>query len=110
MKSSLFLVLAIVAEVAATSFLKESHQFTKLVPSVITAVGYAAAFFFLSHALKAIPVGIAYAVWSGLGTVLIVLVGRFVFRQHLDAAAVTGLVLIVAGVVCINMFSGSSGH
>ena len=102
--------LAIVFETVATSFLKQSEQFTKLVPSVLTVLGYAAAFYCLSVVLKSIPVGIAYAIWSGVGIILIALIGFFVFKQHLDLAAIIGLVLIIAGVVVINVFSNSVSH
>ena len=107
MKTYLILFLAIVFETVATSFLKQSEQFTKLVPSVLTVLGYAAAFYCLSVVLKSIPVGIAYAIWSGVGIILIALIGFFVFKQHLDLAAIIGLVLIIAGVVVINVFSNS---
>lgn len=110
MKTYLFLFLAIVLETFATSFLKQSEQFTKLVPSLFTILGYAGAFYFLSIALKTIPVGIAYAIWSGVGIVLISLIGWLYFKQHLDTAAIIGLVLIVAGVVVINVFSSSVSH
>ena len=104
------LFLAIGFENGVTSFLKQSEQFTKLVPSVLTVLGYAAAFYCLSVVLKSIPVGIAYAIWSGVGIILIALIGFFVFKQHLDLAAIIGLVLIIAGVVVINVFSNSVSH
>ena len=110
MKTYLILFLAIVFETVATSFLKHSEQFTKLVPSVLTVLGYAAAFYCLSVVLKSIPVGIAYAIWSGVGIILIALIGFFVFKQNLDLAAVIGLALIIAGVVVINVFSNSVSH
>ena len=110
MKTYLILFLAIVFETVATSFLKQSEQFTKLVPSVLTVLGYAAAFYCLSVVLKSIPVGIAYAIWSGVGIILIALIGFFVFKQHLDLAAIIGLALIIAGVVVINVFSNSVSH
>lgn len=110
MKMYLVLFLAIVFETIATSFLKQSEQFTKLAPSMFTILGYAAAFYCLSIVLKSIPVGIAYAIWSGVGIVLIALIGFFVFKQHLDLAAVIGLALIIAGVVVINVFSNSVSH
>lgn len=91
-------------------FLKQSEQFTKLVPSVFTILGYAAAFYCLSVVLKNIPVGIAYAIWSGVGIILIALIGFFVFKQHLDLPAIIGLALIIAGVVVINVFSNSVSH
>ena len=110
MKTYLILFLAIVFETVATSFLKQNEQFTRLVPSVLTVLGYAAAFYCLSVVLKNIPVGIAYAIWSGVGIILITLIGFFVFKQHLDLAAIIGLALIIAGVVVINVFSNSVSH
>lgn len=106
----LYLGIAIVAEVIATSCLKSSEGFTRLWPSLATAAGYGTAFFFLSLTLRTIPVGIAYAVWSGVGVVLITLVGWFAFGQKLDPPAFIGIGLIVAGVVVLNLFSGSSAH
>lgn|SRR5690625_1959879 len=105
MKNWLFLGVAIAAEVVATSSLKASAGFTKLVPSVVVVFGYAIAFYFLSLTLKAIPVGIAYAIWAGVGIVLIALAGWLVFGQKLDVASILGMALIVAGVVIINVFS-----
>ncbi len=101
----LYLGIAIVAEVIATSALKASEGFTRLGPAVITTIGYAAAFYFLSLTLKSIPVGIAYAIWSGIGIVLISVIGLFLFRQTLDLPAVIGIALIVAGVAVINLYS-----
>ena len=108
--SWLFLAIAIVAEVAATSFLKASEGFTKLWPSVAVVVGYAVAFFFLSLTLKDIPVGVAYAVWSGVGVTLIAAIGWIAFGQRLDAAAIAGMGLIITGVVVLNLFSRAAGH
>lgn len=105
-----YLLVAIVFEVAATSALKETHGFTRLWPSVLTVAGYAAAFYFLSLPMRMLPVGVVYAVWSGVGIVLIALVGWAVFRQSLDLAAVVGIGLILAGVVVINVFSSSVSH
>jgi small multidrug resistance pump len=102
-----YLIAAIVAEVIATSALKASDSFSRLGPSLLTALGYAVAFYFLSLTLRTMPVGIAYAIWSGLGIVLIALVGWIWFEQALDAAALIGLGLIVAGVVTVNVFSRS---
>ena len=110
LQSYLVLLMAIVFETVATSFLKQSGQFTKFWPSVVTVVGYAAAFYCLSLVLKHIPVGIAYAIWSGVGIVLIAVIGFTVFKQHLDWPAVLGLALIIAGVVVINVFSDSVSH
>ena len=104
------LVAAIVCEVIATSFLQQSQQFTRLVPTLLMAVFYGAAFFLLSFTLRTIPVGVAYAIWSGLGIVLISAVGYFVFRQTLDLAAMIGLGLIITGVIVVNVFSKTVGH
>ncbi|OZI24644.1 MULTISPECIES: SMR family transporter [Bordetella] len=101
---------AILAEVIATSALKSADGFTRLWPSVITVAGYAVAFYFLALTLRDIPVGVAYAIWSGVGIVLISLVGALFFKQHLDAPALLGMGLIIAGVVVMNLFSKSVGH
>jgi small multidrug resistance pump len=103
----LFLLMAIVAEVIGTSALRASDGFTKLAPAGVTIVGYAVSFYFLSLTLRAIPVGIAYAVWSGVGIVLISLIGFVVFRQALDAPALVGIGLILAGVLVIYTMSNS---
>jgi len=105
-----YLMVAIVAEVIATSALKASESFTKLWPALITLIGYGIAFYFLALTLKTIPVGIAYAIWSGLGIVLISIVGLIWFNQTLDTPALIGLALIIAGVVVINLFSQSTAH
>jgi len=109
MNKWVILGMAIVAETVATSAMKSSEGFTRLVPSVIVVIGYAIAFYFLSITLKEIPVGIAYAIWSGVGIVLISLVGWIMFGQKLDAPALIGIALIIAGVVVMNAFS-KSGH
>ncbi len=106
----LYLFIAIVAEVVATSFLKSSDSFSKLWPSVITVVGYAIAFLFLSLTLRTMPTGIAYAIWSGTGIVLISLVSWWWFGQSLDLPAIAGMGLIIAGVVVVNVFSKTAGH
>mgnify|MGYP000942937033 CR=1 FL=1 len=100
-----YLAVAIVAEVIATSALKASESFSRLGPSIVVVVGYALAFFMLSLTLRAIPVGVAYAIWSGVGIVLISLVGWVAFGQVLDAGALVGMGLIIAGVAVINLFS-----
>jgi small multidrug resistance pump len=105
-----FLVLAIVAEVIGTSFLRASAGFTKPLPSVMVVLGYGAAFYFLSLTLTAIPIGIAYAVWSGVGVTLIAAIGWLFLGQKLDAAAIAGMGLIVAGVVVLNLFSKAAAH
>lgn len=104
----LLLALAIVAEVVGTSALKASEGFTRLVPSVVVVLGYAVAFYCLSLVLKTIPVGVTYAIWSGLGIVLITLVAWLVYGQTIDLAAVLGMGLIVAGVVVLQVFSVSA--
>ncbi|HWW73345.1 MAG TPA: SMR family transporter [Duganella sp.] len=110
MNKWLMLGIAIVAETIATSALKSSDGFSRLVPSAIVLVGYGVAFYFLSLTLRSIPVGIAYAVWSGVGIVLITTVGWAVFGQKLDAPALIGMALIVAGVVIMNVFSSAGAH
>jgi len=104
------LVAAIVCEVIGTSFLQQSQQFTRWLPTLLMAVFYGAAFYLLSITLRTIPVGVAYAIWSGLGIVLISAVGYVFFRQTLDLAAMIGLGLIIAGVVVVNLFSKTVGH
>lgn len=105
-----YLAVAIVAEVIATSFLKASMVFTRPLPSFVTVVGYAVSFYCLAHALHTIPTGVAYAIWSGVGIVLISIVSWLLFGQHLDAAAMLGIGLIAAGVVVINLFSNTMRH
>jgi small multidrug resistance pump len=104
----LFLLIAIFGEVMATSALKSSAGFTQLWPSLLVIAGYFVAFFFLSLTLRTMPVGVAYAIWSGVGIVLITLIAWFVLGQSLDGPAIVGLTLIVAGVVVLNVFSGSA--
>lgn len=108
MKPWLLLLGAIVAEVIATSALKASDGFTRPGPTALVAAGYGLAFWLLSLTLRSIPIGIAYAVWSGLGIVLIALAGWWLYGQRLDAAALTGMALIVAGVLVMNLFSTTS--
>jgi len=110
MESWLFLAVAIIAEVVATSSLKASAGFTKLWPSLVVVVGYGLAFYFLALTLRTIPVGIAYAIWAGLGIVLISIVGWLFFGQKLDLASIAGMALIVAGVLVIQVFSKSGAH
>jgi small multidrug resistance pump len=105
-----YLLIAIIAEVMATSSLKASQGFTRLLPSVVVIVGYAAAFYFLSLSLKGIGVGVAYALWSGIGIVLLSVIGVVVFREKIDLPAVIGFTLIVAGVVIINLYSKVLAH
>lgn len=106
----LYLAIAIAAEVVATSALKASDEFTRGMPALLTIVGYGIAFYCLSLTLRTIPVGIAYAVWSGAGIVAISLIGYFLFKQTLDAPALIGIGLIVAGVLVLNVFSESAAH
>jgi len=106
----LYLAIAIVAEVVGTSFLKASSGFTKLIPTVMVAVGYGLAFFFLSLTVDKVPTAIAYAVWSGAGVTLIAVIGWSFLGQKLDGPALVGIGLIVAGVVVLNLFSKAAAH
>lgn len=110
MTNWVFLALAIVAEVVATSSLKASDGFTRLAPSVIVVAGYAVAFYLLSLALRSIPVGTAYAIWAGLGIVLVAAAGWLVFGQKLDVWGVVGMALIVSGVFVLNVLSKAGAH
>jgi small multidrug resistance pump len=110
MEKWIILSVAIASEVVATSALKASEGFSRLLPSLIVVAGYAVAFFCLSLTLKTIPVGVAYAIWSGAGVALITLVAWVFFGQKLDIPAIIGLLLIVAGVVVLNVFSKSVSH
>jgi small multidrug resistance pump len=105
-----YLFAAIVSEVIATSALKAAEGFSRFWPSVIVIVGYGLAFFCLSLTMRTIPIGIAYAIWSGIGIVLIALVGLLFYRQPLDAPALIGMAFILAGVLIINVFSRTAGH
>ncbi|CAG0992067.1 undecaprenyl phosphate-alpha-L-ara4N flippase subunit ArnE [Methylophilaceae bacterium] len=102
--------IAIVAEVIATSALKSTSEFTRFWPSVIVLVGYGVAFYFMTVSLRVLPVGIMYAVWSGLGITLVSIIGWLFYKQSLDLAAIMGIALIIAGVVVINVFSRSVSH
>ena len=104
------LVLAIIAEVVATSFMKLSDGFTRPGPSLVTVAGYAIAFYCLSLTLRSLPTGIVYAIWSGLGIVLITLVAWLFLGQRLDLPAIAGMALIIAGVVVMNVFSSVTPH
>ena len=110
MQHWIFLSIAIVSEVIATSCLKAAEGFTRFWPSLVVVVGYLLAFYLLSLTLKTIPVGVAYAIWSGVGIVLIALSGWLFLGQALDTSAVIGLTLIVAGDVVINVFSRTVAH
>ena len=110
MKYWLFLAIAIISEITATSSLKASAGFTRVIPSIVVVIGYALSFYFLSLTLKVIPIGIAYAIWAGLGIVLLAIVGWVVYEQQLDTAALVGMSFIVAGVVIMNLFSKTVSH
>lgn len=105
MNKWMFLALAIISEVIATTSLKSTEGFTKLVPSIIVVIGYTAAFYFVSLTLDTLPVGIVYAIWSGVGIALVAIISVIVLDQKLDAGAVIGMVLIIAGVVVMRVFS-----
>ena len=105
MNKWIFLGLAIISEVIATTSLKSTEGFTKLVPSIIVVVGYTAAFYFVSLTLDTLPVGIVYAIWSGVGIALVAIISVIVLDQKLDAGAVVGMGLIIAGVVVMRVFS-----
>lgn len=106
----LYLAVAILAEVCATSFLRLSDGFTRPVPSAITAIGYGVSFYCLSLALRTVPTGIAYAIWSGIGIVLVAGIAWIFQGQRLDAAAMAGMGLIIAGVLVMNLFSTAGSH
>ena len=108
--SWLYLAIAISAEIIATTALKASDGFTRLYPAMITTVGYLVSFYFLALTLRVIPVGVAYAIWSGAGIVAISMIGYVMFKQTLDAAALIGISLIIAGVLVLNIFSKSTMH
>ncbi|MGH2339944.1 DMT family transporter [Segnochrobactraceae bacterium EtOH-i3] len=108
--SYLLLLGAVICEVIGTTALKLSEGFTRPLPLIVVAAGYGLSFFLLSLTLKMIPMGIAYGIWSGVGIVLISVIGWVWFRQGLDLAALIGLALILAGVLVINLFSASAGH
>jgi small multidrug resistance pump len=108
--SYLYLAIAIVSEVVATSTLKASQGFTRLVPSLVVVAGYATAFYFLSLTLRTVPTGVAYAIWSGVGVALVTAIAWFVDGQRLDPPAIVGLSLIVAGVLVLNLCSKSAVH
>jgi len=110
MSSHLALLIAILSEVAATSALKASEGFTNPAPSAVVVLGYGASFYFLSLALKTIPMGVAYGIWSAIGIVLISVAGWTIYDQRLDAAAIAGLSLIIAGVLVVHLMSGTAGH
>ena len=106
----LFLLIAVITEVIGTSALQASAQFTRFWPSVIVVISYTSTFIFMAYTLKYMPVSLVYAIWSGLGIVFIALIGYFWFKQSLDAPAIIGLSLIIAGVLVIHLFSKSAAH
>jgi small multidrug resistance pump len=106
----LALAIAIVAEVIATTALKASNEFTRLLPSLIVVVGYGTAFYFMSISMRILPIGIMYAIWSSMGIVLISVLGWLVYRQALDTPALIGITFIIAGVIIINVFSKTVGY
>ena len=106
----IYLILAVAAETVGTTALQASQQFTRLVPSLIVVGGYGIAFFLLSLTLRVMPVGIVYAIWSGLGIVFIAVIGLVVFGQRLDLPAILGIAMILAGILVIHLFSGASPH
>ncbi len=110
MTNYLFLLIAIVSEVAGTTALKATEGFTRFWPSLITIIAYCVAFYFLSLTVKTIPVGIAYAIWAALGIVLITAIAWLVYDQAMDIPAIIGLALIIAGVLVINIFSKTLAH
>lgn len=106
----LYLAIAIFSEVIATSALKASLGFSKLLPSMIVLCGYSASFYLLSLSLRSIPLGIAYAIWSGVGLALVTLVGWYVYDQKLDVVALIGITLIITGVIILSVFSKATAH
>jgi small multidrug resistance pump len=110
MKTALILFFAILSEVIATTALKLSDGFTKIVPSVVVLIGYGTSFYLLSISLKVIPIGLAYAIWSGVGIVLTVIAGILIWRETLDWARVIGIVFIILGILVINLFSKITAH
>ncbi|AJE46919.1 DMT family transporter [Celeribacter indicus] len=109
-KHYLFLLAAIVSEVIGTSALNASQQFTRPLPTLVVAIGYGLSFYLLTHVLKVMPVGVVYAIWSGLGVVLITLAGLVLFAQKIDLPAALGMAMIVGGVIVIHLFSGTTSH
>jgi small multidrug resistance pump len=110
MNNWICLGLAIFSETVATTALKASAGFTRPGPAILVVVGYGLAFYFLSLTLRTIPLGVAYAVWSGVGIVLVTAAAWFLYGQKLDGAALAGIALIVAGVLVMNLFSATTGH
>ena len=110
MKTALILFFAVLSEVIATTSLKFSEGFTRMVPSIVVVVGYGLSFYLLSITLKVMPIGIAYALWSGIGITLTVILGKIIWNESLDWARVTGIILIIIGILVINLFSKATAH
>jgi small multidrug resistance pump len=106
----IYLVIAIISEVLGTTALKVSNSFTKPVPSIIVILGYGTAFYFLSLVLRTMPIGIAYAIWSGVGITLLAIIGVVFYKQSLDGPALFGIGLIMAGILVLNLFSKSTSY
>ncbi len=106
----LYLFIAIISEVIATSALKSSAEFTKLAPSIIVVVGECTSYYFLALVLRTIPVGVAYAIWTGIGITLIAIISAILFKQIPDAPTIIGMILIISGVVIMNLFSKTIVH
>ena len=110
MKTAIIFFFAVLSEVTATTALKFSEGFTKLGPSIVVVLGYGVSFYLLSLSLRVIPIGVAYALWLGIGIVLTVIVGMILWREPLDWARVIGIILIIGGILVINMFSKVTAH
>ncbi|NVK19446.1 MAG: multidrug efflux SMR transporter [Methylocystaceae bacterium] len=106
----LYLAIAIVGEVVATSSLKASEEFTRLGPSLVVVIGYGLAFYFMTLAIRTLPIGITYAIWSGVGIVLVTIAGAFIYKQIPDLPALIGIGFIIIGVAVINLFSKTTPH
>jgi small multidrug resistance pump len=106
----LALAIAILAEVIATSTMKATNEFTRFWPSLVVVVGYGTGFYFMTISMRVLPIGIMYALWSGVGILVVSIMGWVIYRQVLDFPAIIGMSLIIAGVVVINVFSNSIGH
>jgi len=106
----IYLTVAIITEVIATSALKATEEFTKPIPSIVVVIGYVTSFYFLTLTLRDLPIGITYAVWSGVGILLITLMGKYFYQQTPDLPAIIGMLFIVTGVIIIHLFSKSTGH
>lgn len=106
----LYLAIAIVGEVVATSALKASEEFSRLGPSLIVVIGYGIAFYFMTLAIRTLPIGITYAIWSGIGIVLVTIAGAFIYKQIPDLPALIGIGFIIVGVAVINIFSKTTTH